>query len=302
MTSIGVTRVAIDALLARCTFPPAETAVTCAVSGGPDSTALLALAAAAGCRVTAIHVDHGLRAGSDAESEVVAESATRCGATFQAARVTVEPGPNLEARARAARYGALPADVLTGHTADDQAETILVNLLRGAGAGGLSAMTGQRQRRRRPLLALRRADTVALCAALGLRTIADPTNADLRHVRNRVRAELLPLMAAISGRDPVPILVRQAAVLAADAESLDAMAVAVDPSDARALAAAPLPVARRAVRHWLAGEHPPDLATVDRVLGVARGDAVATDVGGGWSVRRTNQRLRRLGPGDPPVV
>ena len=130
----------VAALLARCSFPPAGTAVDCAVSGGADSLALLVLAVAAGCSVTAIHVDHGLREGSAGEADVVAAAAARFGARFRAERVDVASGPNLEARARAARYAVLPADVLLGHTADDQAETILINLLRGAGVGGLTGM------------------------------------------------------------------------------------------------------------------------------------------------------------------
>ena len=127
-------------LLSRCTFPPAGAPLACAVSGGADSLALLVLAAAAGCDVTAIHVDHGLRAGSAAEAEVVRGAAARFGARFESHRVSVRSGPNLEARARAARFAALPADVATGHTMDDQAETILINLLRGAGADGLAGM------------------------------------------------------------------------------------------------------------------------------------------------------------------
>ncbi|MCB1016512.1 MAG: 7-cyano-7-deazaguanine synthase, partial [Acidimicrobiales bacterium] len=95
--------------------------MTCAVSGGPDSLALLALAVAAGLEVTAVHVDHGLRPGSGREAEVVEAAAERFGARFSARRVTVVEGPNLEARARAARYAALPPDACTGHTADDQA-------------------------------------------------------------------------------------------------------------------------------------------------------------------------------------
>src|SRR5205085_8899120 len=121
------------ALLGRCVFPGAGTVVTCAVSGGADSLALLVLAVGAGCEVTAVHVDHGLREGSAAEADLVRAAAARFGAGFVAERVMVAPGANLEARARAARYGVLPADVLTGHTADDQAETVLLNLLRGAG-------------------------------------------------------------------------------------------------------------------------------------------------------------------------
>ncbi|MDO9175867.1 MAG: tRNA lysidine(34) synthetase TilS, partial [Actinomycetota bacterium] len=196
-------------LLARCTFPPPGRQVTCAVSGGPDSTALLALAVAAGLVCTAVHVDHGLRAGSAAEAEVVRTTAARLGASFRAERVALDDGPNLEARARDARYRVLPTDVLTGHTADDQAETVLVNMLRGASTSGLAAM---RPGPRHPLLALRRSETEALCTDLELAVVHDPSNLDARHLRNRVRHELLPLMAALSQRDPVPLLSRQASL------------------------------------------------------------------------------------------
>ncbi len=276
------------ALLARCTFPTAGTAVTCAVSGGADSLALLALAVEAGCHATAIHVDHGLRDGSAREADLVEAAARQLGAKFRSVRVQVPQGPNLEARARAARYGALPDDVLTGHTADDQAETLLVNLLRGAASSGLG---GMRPGARRPILALRRHETEALCTTLGLKVFDDPTNTDPRHVRNRVRHELLPLMAAISQRDPVPVLVRQADIARADADFLDELATEIDPRDARSLAASPIALARRAVRQWLSGDHPPDAATVERVLAVARGEVAATDVGEGQSVRRSQQRL-----------
>ncbi|MGH9151678.1 MAG: tRNA lysidine(34) synthetase TilS, partial [Acidimicrobiales bacterium] len=223
-------------LLGRCTFPPAGSALACAVSGGPDSLALLVLATAAGCDVTAHHVDHGLRPGSAAEAGVVADAAARLGARFVAHRVTVAPGPNLEARARQARRAALPAGAATGHTADDQAETVVVNLLRGAGVDGLA---GMRAGPRKPLLALRRAETEAVCARAGLVPVRDPSNADPAFVRNRVRAEVLPLLAAVAGRDVVPVLARQAALLADEARLLDGLAAAVDPCDARAVAALP---------------------------------------------------------------
>ncbi|MEM8902439.1 MAG: tRNA lysidine(34) synthetase, partial [Actinomycetota bacterium] len=129
--------------------------MSCAVSGGPDSSALLVLAVAAGCDVEAIHVDHGLRPGSDREATIVAGTAERFGARVRSIRAPVEPGPNLEARARAARRAVLPDGTLLGHTADDQAETVLLALLRGAGIDGLGAMGP----RHRPILRLRRAET-----------------------------------------------------------------------------------------------------------------------------------------------
>jgi len=291
-----------ESLLGRCTFPAPGTPVVCAVSGGADSLALLVLACAAGLSATAVHVDHGLRAGSDAEADVVAHAARRVGASFRAERVELEPGPNLEARARAVRRAVLGPDAATGHTMDDQAETVLVNLLRGAGLDGLAGMApGPRH----PILGLRRAETRALCAALGLAVVEDPTNADPRFVRNRVRHELLPLCSAVAGRDVVPVLARQAGVLAAESALLDGLAGALDPADARSLADAPAALGRRAARRWLraGAEHPPDLAAVERVLAVARGEARATDVAPATRVRRSGGRLSRraLSPADAPV-
>ncbi len=226
------------------------------MSGGPDSLALLVLAVAAGCRVTAVHVDHGLRPGSAAESGVVAGAAARFGARFRAERVVVADGPNLEARARSARHRVLGAGAATGHTADDQAETVLANLLRGAGVHGLA---GMRAGATHPILDLRRAETVALCEHLGLEPVRDPSNEDPRFLRNRVRAELLPRCSDIAGRDVVPVLARQARLLAGDADLLDSLAGLLDPTDAAALSAAPPAQARRAVRGWLTGDdaHPP---------------------------------------------
>ncbi len=278
---------ALARLLAVCSFPAPGTAVTCAVSGGADSLALLVLAVTAGCAVTAVHVDHALRPGSAAEADVVAAVAARFGARFRAEQAPVTPGPNLEARARAARYAVLPPDVLTGHTADDQAETVLVNLLRGSGLDGLAGMGPAGH----PLLRVRRADTRELCTLLGLQPVEDPTNASPVHRRNRIRHELLPLLDAIAERDVAALLARQADTLRDEAELLDRLAAALDPTDARALAAAPAALARRAVRRWLTCGYPPDAAAVERVLAVARGEAVACEVGGGRRVRRSGQRL-----------
>jgi tRNA(Ile)-lysidine synthase len=227
---------------------------------------------------------------------VVAEAAARFGAAFRSERVMVAPGPNLEARARTARYAVLPAGACTGHTADDRAETVVLNLLRGSGLEGLA---GIRRTPRRPILDLRRSETRALCAAVGLTPVDDPSNLDPVHRRNRVRHEVLPLLADVSDRDPVPVLCRQADLLADEADLLAVLAADLDPRDARALAEAPLSLARVAVRRWLrqAGDgHPPSAAGVERVLDVARGASVATELPGGWSVRRSSQRLQLLPP------
>jgi tRNA(Ile)-lysidine synthase len=279
-----------ERLLSRCTFPESGTPLVCGVSGGADSLSLLVLAVASGCRVTAVHVDHGLRTGSAGEGDVVAEAALRLGAGFRSERVEIGEGPNLEARAREARLLALGPDAATGHTADDQAETVLANLLRGAGVAGLAGMrTGPTH----PLLGLRRAETVALCTELGLAPVHDPTNDDPRFVRSRVRHELLPLCSAIAGRDVVPVLARQAGVLAGDAEILDAVASLVDPQDAAVLAASPHPVGRRSVRDWLGGQgpYPPPLDAVERVLDVARNVRRAMETPGGQRVERSGGRL-----------
>jgi len=277
----------IEQLLARCRFPPPGQAVTCAVSGGADSLALLLLATAAGCDVTAVHVDHGLRPGSAAEAEVVRVAAQRFGAAFRAARVDVGAGPNLEARARAARAAVLPADVLTGHTADDQAETVLVNLLRGSGLDGLAGMAPEGH----PLLGLRRVETRALCTDVGLVPIEDPSNCDPAHVRNRIRHELLPLLDVLASRDVAALLAREATVIRGDVELLDALAAAIDPTDAKALVAAPEPLARRAVRRWLADPYPPSAAAIERVLAVARGEALGCELAGGRHVSRRRGQM-----------
>lgn len=285
-------------LIGRCSFPEPGSPLACAVSGGADSLALLVLAVTADCDVVAHHVDHGLREGSDQDVHVVNEVAAALAVEVVVHRVGVAQGPNLEARARSARLGALPADAATGHTADDQAETVLLNLLRGAATDGLAAM---RPGPRHPILRLRRAETHGLCSEIGLRPVEDPTNSDPAYLRNRVRHELIPVLCELAGRDVVPVLARQAALLADDATLLGELAAALDPTDAKAVTRAPAPLARRALREWLRCGHPPDLATVERVLSVAAGAALAADVGSGRSVRRSRGRLRLEPPFEASV-
>ncbi|MDX2381148.1 MAG: tRNA lysidine(34) synthetase TilS, partial [Acidimicrobiia bacterium] len=239
---------------------------------------MTALARHVGCRVTAVHVRHGLRDDA-ADERCAAETAASLDVQFRSIHAQLVDGPNLEERARDVRYAALPAGVLTGHTADDQAETVLLALLRGSGASGLSAIEPNA---RRPILRLRRAETRALCDALGLAFVDDPSNDDPRFRRNRVRHELVPLLTDIGERDPATILGRTADLLRDDDRLLDELAADIDPTDARSLAAAPLALARRAIRRWLLLDgHPPGAAAVARVLDVAAGRARAGEIEGG---------------------
>lgn len=279
-----------DELVARCTFPPAGSTLPCAFSGGPDSTALLWLARAAGCEPVAHHVDHGIREGSTAEADRARTIASRLDVPFVLHTIAVPTGPNLEARARTARFAVLPEGAATGHTADDQAETVLLRLLRGAGTTGLAAMTPGTTH---PLLGIRRAETVALCDEIGIEPVIDPTNLTTGPWRNRVRHELLPLAAHISHRDVVPLLARSADLLRDDDRFLEDLSADLDPTDARAVAAAPAVLARRALRRWLTDAgYPPDRSSVERVLAVARGEAVACELPGGRRVERSRQRFR----------
>ncbi|HAX06151.1 MAG TPA: tRNA(Ile)-lysidine synthetase, partial [Acidimicrobiaceae bacterium] len=177
---------------------------------------------------------------------------------------------------------------LTGHTADDQAETIILHLLRGGGPDALAGMRDEQH----PLIGLRRADTEAVCQIFEWQPIEDPSNRDLRFRRNRIRHEILPLLNDVAERDVVPLLVRAGRIAEKDADLLDRLAQEIDVTDVAAVASAPIALARRAIRAWLREEHPPDLASVERVLQVARGEVLGTEITGGRSVRRTGGKLR----------
>ena len=276
----------LDELASKCTFPTSG-AVTCAVSGGADSVSLLVLARHCDLDVTAVHVDHGLRADSAGDADTVGVVASAVGAGFRSVAVDVGDGPNLEARARRARYEVLPGDVLTGHTADDQAETVLLQLMRG---GGLDGSAGMRMSQR-PLLGLRRRDTVALCQFMGINFVDDPSNRDPRHLRNRVRHDLIPLMNEIASRDVVPLLSRAAGMARIDVEYLNSAATEIEVTDVAAVRDAPEALARRAFRLWLGDENPPDAATIDRVMDVVNGRHKRTEVGRGRSVSRSRGTL-----------
>ena len=252
--------------------------------------ALLVLAVEAGLEVTAWHVDHGLRPTSAAEARLVSEVASGLGVEGQCVTALVDDGPNLEARARDARRAVLPSDVFTGHTADDQAETVLMNLLRGSGIPGAAGIGDPD---RRPLLALRRAETGALCADRGLEVVVDPMNADPRFTRNRIRHEVMPLLAEVTGRDPVPLLARHAERATEAVRLLRGLVEGMDITDVRSLVDLPDDLVRISIREWLTVQAscPPDAASIDRVLDVVRGRHSATEVVGGHRVDRHDGRL-----------
>ena len=203
-----------------------------AISGGADSVALLIAARELGLQVTAAHFHHHLRGeAADGDAEFVRQLAARRGVTYLRGDGDVaNPTGNVEANARRLRYDWLAvaaresgaAWVATAHTADDQAETVLLNLMRGTGLRGLGGIAESRQlapgvRLIRPLLAARRGDLRAWLAARGESHREDETNSDSRHSRAWVRAQLLPLMES---RNPsaVPALARAAAHAARAAE------------------------------------------------------------------------------------
>ncbi len=188
----------------------------CAVSGGPDSMALLhALARLRpkhGYELAAAGVDHGLRAAAKEELALAAELAAAVAVPFHSLSANVGGGANLQARARRERHRALQraaaelgADaVALGHTADDRAETWLLRLLGGAGPRGLAVLppiapgVEGEVRLCRPLLEARRADVLAHLRRHHLDVAHDPSNEDRRFLRTRVRRELLPLLEELS--------------------------------------------------------------------------------------------------------
>ncbi|MDR2279728.1 MAG: tRNA lysidine(34) synthetase TilS [Gordonia sp. (in: high G+C Gram-positive bacteria)] len=236
--------------------------VCVALSGGADSLALTAGAVRAGLDVHAVVVDHGLQVGSDVVAETAAATARRLGATAEVRRVSVDGAGGLEAAARTARYSALDAarggrPVLLGHTLDDQAETVLLGLGRGSGGRSLAGMRPWSVPWGRPLLGVRRSQTVAACEGWGLPVWDDPHNGDPRFTRVRVRTEVLPLLEDVLASGVAEALARTADQLTADSDALDALAEdLLDRQVDECLAVsdvddAPPAIRTRVVRFWL---------------------------------------------------
>ncbi len=275
----------------RCVFPPSGTEVDCAVSGGADSLALLLLAVNSGLKVTAWHVDHGLRETSSDEGRMVFEVATDLGVKAHCVEAFVEDGPNLEARARDARRKVLPSQVLTGHTADDQAETVLLNLLRGSGVQGAA---GIGEPHRRPILDLRRSETKSLCLSAKLDPVNDPMNLDPRFTRNRIRNEVIPLLTEVAGRDSVLMLARHANLAGEASGILGDLVKNLDITDVRSVDDTPDPVVKFAIQEWLTDKigFPADSSSVNRVLRIVRGEIKGTEIHGGFRVDRSQGKVR----------
>lgn len=301
---------------------PPGSLVLVACSGGPDSLALADTVAFCaprqGLRAGLVSIDHGLQDGSADRAADVAAWAREVGFDpAEAIRVEVGAGGGPEGAAREARYAALDAAaerhgasaVLLGHTRDDQAETVLLALVRGAGPRGIAGMRAVRGRYRRPLLGIARSDTHEACAERGLKPWADPHNDDPRFLRSALRPALDSLVAVL-GEDLVANLARTAALVGEDTDYLDAVALeALEECraggaglDAKRLAALPAPIRTRVLRAWVlesgvngAELNHRHLAAVDALVADWRGQGPAY-LPGGIAVRRSGGRLTAAAP------
>ncbi|UGS37945.1 tRNA lysidine(34) synthetase TilS [Capillimicrobium parvum] len=220
------------------------------LSGGRDSVCLLGVAAevAGTGAVAALHVDYGLRPGSGADAELCRDLCARLGVALEVMAAPPAPagGGNLQAWARDVRYRRADelaqdrrADVAAGHTATDQAETVLYRLASSPGRRALLGMAPRAGRLVRPLLAVTREETAAWCEARGLPWVEDASNTDPRFARNRVRAALVPALRAVHPAAEANV-VRTAELLRDEAAVLDAAVDAVLDEDGSAIALARL--------------------------------------------------------------
>ncbi len=317
--------------------------VLVACSGGPDSLcllhALVRLRRLLRVRLAVFHFDHRLRPGSEADAAYVERQASRLGLPFflRAAPDRPAEGQSVEAWARLARYGAFTSAAADagadrgalGHTLDDQAETVLLGLVRGGGLDGVAGMHPVGTipplgfPAVRPLLDTTRQETRAFCRALRLRPRDDPMNRDPRFLRVRLRHEVLPLIEERLDRGVRATLARTAEHVRSDAAYLDRLASEAAAGvatvsgrevrlDARGLAALPPPLGSRVVRQALrlaaaiGGEWEPEAgaAHVRGVLDLAAGrPGRRLDLPGALMVVRAKGyvSISRASPEGPPV-
>lgn len=301
-------------------YLPATTPLVVACSGGADSLALAGAArVVCGDRpLSAAVVDHGLQQGSDAVARGVSDRLRDMGfRRVDVLTVDVDGRGGMEAAARSARYAALSAcadaidrrtAVLLAHTADDQAETVLLGLARGSGPRSVAGMRPWRGRWGRPLLGVRRGDTENACAVIGVDPWQDPHNRNPAFTRVRLRREVLPLMDSVLGGGVIPALARTAELMADDLAALDALAdralAEASPAggdlDIARLAQWPSAIRRRVLRAWAARDcdiraltYRHLLALEDIVMGGRSGQAVRLP--GAVDAVRLRDRLRLRG-------
>jgi tRNA(Ile)-lysidine synthase len=320
-------------------LPFSEETVIVAVSGGADSTALLLaldeLRSAHKLSVTlcVAHLDHKLRASSTKDAKWVAELSEKLGyecviGRSKVAEIARENADNLEQSAREARYAFLERTakrksanyVLTGHTMDDQAETVLLRLMRGSAGAGLGGMERVRPLGKssavklvRPLLWARRSETETYCRLRKTGFLSDEMNDDQKFARVKVRQQLLPLMQSFNNKIVEALsrtasqLREDAAVLLNDSDALLKRAAVLDQLDddetrmpaldVKVLAAAPPALRRRALRQWISDARGSSrrlemvhLLGVEKLLEGATGGRVV-ELPGGSRVKRKRNRL-----------
>ena len=277
--------------------------LTVAVSGGADSAALLYIVAQVRPGVDAVHIHHGL-SGSEAMEAAARAIANHVGVPFDTHDVEVPDGPSPEGQARKARYEVLTKierATLTAHTADDNAETILMNLLRGSGVSGLTGIPPHRPPNIfRPVLEVRRSALRELSTLAGLPFVDDPMNSDLGLTRNRLRSRLMPVVNEFNP-NVVEALTRSGQSLSDDRRFIDALARGTNPDEplaAAILLTLPEPVANRKLIDWLrANGVEVSQGLLGRAWRVVRGDAPAEEMSGGTVLRRTGAvvQLERVG-------
>jgi tRNA(Ile)-lysidine synthase len=256
-------------------LPPRRGKFLIGVSGGADSVALFHCLVGKGYRLTVCHLDHGLRRSSKADARFVEQLATRYRCPFLAERVRIQQTAkqnkqSIETAGREARYQffARCADktkcrrVFLGHHADDQVETFLSNLFRGAGSAGLAGMRTRSVRRIgknslsifRPFLTVWRAEIESYVAQRAFEFRHDESNESLRHTRNRIRHQIIPMLEEYFGRGIRENIWRTAEILAAEDDFL-AQQIANHRAhlSVKELRAMPVALQRRTIRAWLAG-------------------------------------------------
>ena len=289
--------------------PASDEPALIGVSGGRDSVALLHLLAGRGQRLVVCHLDHALRVESREEARFVETLASRLCCEFVGKRENVAARAkrmkcSIETAAREARL-AFFAKVARGrgvrrlflaHHADDQVETFLFNLLRGSGAAGLGAMRASSMRGDlvivRPLLGVWREEIDRYVAAHGLEFCEDASNADPRHTRNRVRHEILPLLAKAFGREVRGTLLRSAEILREEdafLAGLPELALADSPElSVQEMQALPLAIQRRVLLAWLRARSVAEIGfeEVERVRSLLAGRVAKVNLPGGKYARR----------------